>query len=228
MSIFKIKKENIKEILIKKPFGKRLILMLIGVLLMGVSVSLLRMCSFGTDPYAAFCYGIHYKTGINFGTVELIVNFVLLLIVVIFDVSKLGFGTLGNMILVGYTADFTSFLMMKIFGIDCFQTLSIRIVMMIAVLAVFVFAVSLYINAGLGGSAYDSLPYIIHKKLCKLVKREFPFAVTRIMFDACFTVIAFIIQGEAGIITVLMVFTLGPVIDLVAKLMSKYLKIDNS
>ena len=85
---------------------KSFLIMLCAVTVMGMCVSLLVMCNMGTDPYSAMNYGISHMLGMSFGNYQLLSNLVLLLIVIIFDRKLIGTGTLGNMILVGYAADF--------------------------------------------------------------------------------------------------------------------------
>lgn len=223
--IMRYTKTDIKNIFIRKPFGKRLALMLTGVIVMGICVAFLKMCHLGTDPFAAVNYGLSNLTGIDFGTLELIFNGVLLIFVLLNDISRLGFGTLGNMIVVGYTADFTNYLMDRFFGITEFSYLPVRIGVMFLALIVFVFAVALYINAGLGSSAYDALPFIIHEKLQNVTGKQFKQKWVRIGFDAVFTILGFVFKGEAGIITILMVLSLGPVIDYVSGLLSRKLNL---
>jgi len=215
---------GLKDIIIKKPFAKRMILMLIGVLIMGICVAVLNMTNLGVDPFAAVSYGLSDITGISFGTIELIFNGILLIIVLLFDFSRLGFGTIGNMVLVGYTADFTTYIMGRM-GIAQIDNRIINVVVMLIALTVFIFAVALYINAGLGASAYDALPYIIHDGICKKTSKNVRFKFVRIAFDAFFTIVAFLIRGAAGVITVLMVVALGPVIELVSKWVNKALKL---
>lgn len=221
----KIDINEFRKGLFKAPFAKRLVIMLIGVVCMGINVAILNMTNFGVDPYAAFCYGASAKTGISFGTMELLVNFILLIAVLLTDINGIGFGTLGNMVVVGYVADFTTYIMSRM-GIETIESFGVRVVVMLISLAFFVLSVALYINAGLGGSAYDSLPYIIQRGVSKLLGRDIKFRIVRIAFDAVFTIVAILIKGQAGIITVLMVLTLGPTIDVVAKLLSGVLKLD--
>ena len=80
--------------------------MIIAVIVMGMCVSLLVMCDMGTDPCSAMNYGISHKLGMSFGNYQLLSNFVLLILVIIFEKKLIGTGTFGNMILVGYSADF--------------------------------------------------------------------------------------------------------------------------
>lgn len=220
-----LKTNKIKEVLFKKPFGLRMVLMLVGVMIMGICVSVLRLTRFGTDPFSAFCYGMSDLTGISFGTCELIFNSTLLLFVIFFDIKRLGFGTIGNTVIVGYMADLTTFVLNK-FGITYLESFLIRFVLLIVVLSIFIFAVSLYINAGLGASAYDVLPYVLHNGIKKITKSDIKFKIVRMCFDAFFTIVSFLIHGQAGVMTVIIVFTLGPAIEFVANLMNRVLKLN--
>lgn len=219
-------KPGFKDFIFKKPFGIRMTLMLVGVIVMGICVAILNMTNLGVDPFSAVSYGLRDITGISFGTIELIFNGLLFLIVIVFDYKRLGFGTIGNMVIVGYMADFTTYIM-ELLGITQIDNQIINVIVMIVALAVFVFAVALYVNAGLGASAYDVLPYIIHDKVCKYLSEKIKFKYVRIAFDAIFTIVAYFIGGEVGVITVLMVVALGPVIELVSKLVGRVLKFDN-
>ncbi|MCR4989975.1 MAG: hypothetical protein K6A38_03845 [Lachnospiraceae bacterium] len=223
----KLTKDELKGLLFKKPFIKRMILMLVGVAVMGICVSVLKLTHLGTDPCSAMNYGISAKTGLQFGHVQVIIAVVLFAIVICFDYSKLGIGTIGNMLVVGYMADFTTWFTQNILHITTLDSLVVRIIVMLIFVFIFVIAVALYINSGLGASAYDVLPYIIQEKLSKLFKRELPFKAVRIGFDAFFTVVALLLGGEAGVITILMVVSLGPVIDWMAKAINKILKLED-
>ena len=61
---------------------------------------MIRECKCGMN------YGISHKLGLSFGNYQLLSNIVLLIIAIIFEKKLIGTGTFGNMILVGYSADF--------------------------------------------------------------------------------------------------------------------------
>lgn len=121
---------------ITKQWIKKFLLMLISVTLMGFSVSLLVLTDMGTDPCSAMNYGVSAKIGMSFGTYQLMLNIVLLVFVVIFDRSLIGTGTIGNMVLVGYTADFCSHIWRDICHIPVSLPLGIRIGILIPALIV--------------------------------------------------------------------------------------------
>ena len=220
---------GLKGFLIKPPFLKRLFLMLIGVIVMGICVSVLKLTNFGTDPCSATNYGLCKLTGLSFGTIQVITATIYFLIVICFDYSKLGLGTIGNMLIVGYTADFTTYFINNVLKITAIDSFTIRLVVMFVTVALFVVAVALYINAGLGASAYDVLPNIIYDKVTKNGKnKKIPYKVIRMGFDLFFTIMGFVLKGEAGVITILMMLSLGPIIEYVSKIVGKLLKIDEA
>ncbi len=202
----------------------RLIMMIISVCIMGVCVSLLVMTSFGPDPCSALNYGMAELTGLSFGTYQVCFNVVLFALVFLCDKSLLGPGSFGNMILVGYSADFTTWFVGRVLGITQITGLAVRIIVLLLVLLIFVVAAAVYMNSGLGTAPYDALVFLIHKTLCKKTGKEIPFKAVRISYDGLVTVIAFLIGGEVGVMTVLMIVLLGPTIELVGKKMSQLQK----
>ena len=201
---------------------KRSIVVVLSVILMGVGVQFLNRTSLGPDPFSAMNYGVSALLGISLGTYQMIFNGTLFILLFISSRKLFGFGTIANMVLVGYSADFTGWLLDNA-GILMPEnmTTATRFLVLIPALIEFVFAAAMYINCGVGTSPYDALPQLLHQKVQKLLKKEFPFKVTRMLYDGTATVIAFLVGGSAGIVTVLMVFTLGPAIDFVAGLVKK-------
>ena len=115
----------------KASYIKKLVMMLISVCVMGMCVSLLVMTSFGPDPCSAMNYGVADLVGLSFGTYQATLNVVLFIFVFFCDRSLLGPGSFGNMILVGYSADFMTWLMGRVFGISEITGLAARIIVML-------------------------------------------------------------------------------------------------
>lgn len=200
---------------------KNIIRMLISVIIMGFCVSVLVMTKFGPDPASAMNYGMSRIVGLPFGTYQLCFNIVVFIIILIFDRSLLGLGSFGNMILVGFSADFATWAVGRLFGSAEIHTLLMRTVVMIPALLIFVIAASVYMNSDLGTAPYDALPYLIHKRLCIKTGKKIKFRIVRMIYDGLVTVFAICVKGEVGLVTVLMVVMLGPAIDMVDKLMHR-------
>lgn len=205
-----------------KEMQKRILLMLVGVFFMGVGVQFLNRTNLGPDPFSAMNYGFSAMCGLSFGTTQLIFNIILFLIVFVVDRKKFGLGTIGNMVVVGYSADFTGWVIEKI-GIWPEGELSfgIKLAIMIPTLILFLFAAALYMNCGLGTSPYDALPVLLHQGMEKATKKQIPYKFMRMLYDGIATIVAFLVGGTVGVVTVLMVFTLGPCVDYVSGLVKK-------
>ena len=206
-----------------KEMMKRNVVMLFAVFMMGVCVQFLNLTNLGPDPCSALNYGVSAHLGMSFGNYQLLFNIILFLIVVVQDRTLFGTGTLGNMIVVGYAADFTGWVLKQNGMMSYFETMNLGkgIGIMIPTLLVFLVAAALYMNCGLGTAPYDALPFLLHQKLEKAAKKTIPYKFVRILYDGIATVAAFLAGGSVGIVTVLMVFTLGPCVDLVSGLVKK-------
>ena len=201
---------------------KRTVVVVLSVIVMGVGVQFLNRTNLGPDPFSAMNYGMSEMLGLSFGTYQVIFNAALFLFLFLQSRKLFGFGTVANMVIVGYAADFTGCLLDRNeILMPEEMTTGVRFLVLVPALLVFILAAALYINCGVGTSPWDALPILIHQKLQKHLRKEFPFKITRIVYDATATGIAFLVGGSAGIVTVLMIFTLGPAIDFVAEIVRK-------
>lgn len=211
-----------------KEWTKSFFMMIIAVILMGMCVAMLVLSDMGTDPYSAMNYGISARLGMTFGNYQLISNLVLLVLVVIFERKLIGTGTLGNMILVGYSADFFSWVFKDIFHVPVHLSLGMRVGFLIPGLIIFVVAAAVYMQSGHGTAPYDAVSFLISDKIEKYTGKN-TFRVVRIIYDLVATCIGFAAGGEAGIMTVCMVIMMGPTVDYVGKIFNrKKNKVENA
>ncbi|MBR1675050.1 MAG: hypothetical protein IJ703_08840 [Eubacterium sp.] len=199
---------------------KKIIICFIAVFGMGFTLSFLIMCDMGTDPCTFMNKAVAAKAGLSFGTYQLIVNIVMLCIVFIFKRSLIGFGTVFNMVLIGYYADFFCWLWRKIIPASAFTDPLSRWIIFLLALLVFLISVAVYINMDMGVSPYDGLPIIIIEKL-KADKSTIGKTVIRILWDGTALVVGMIAGNIPVIGHILMVLFLGPAISLVGKLISR-------
>ena len=187
--------------------------MLIAVILMGFSLSLLVMTNFGTDPCSAMNYGVCKIFGLSFGTYQLLMNLVLLILVIFFYRSGIGWGTVGNMVLVGYTTDFFTFVWHDICHIPQELDLTVRIAILVPALLLFVFAAAFYMQSGQGMAPYDAIPFIINEAVMKRNGGKNRFRPIRLSQDLLCTLIGVFTGGTYGIMTFLMVILLAPTVN---------------
>ncbi|MBP5519737.1 MAG: hypothetical protein J6X84_04065 [Treponema sp.] len=207
-------------------FAKRLAFMLPAVILMGVFVSILVEIGWGTDPASFMNLNIAAALNWGLGNTEVLVYGLMLIFTFVFGANMIGFGTLANMLLIGYVIDFCRWLWKNI-GFAQFiydSSFSIRLIIFIATLLLFVIAASIYMNAQMGVAPYDAIPNILSGWIPKV-----PFFIIRIIFDLSAVLIGVIagklnggIQGSI-IGSIAMSLLLGPVISIVGKPLKKIL-----
>ena len=208
-------------------FGKRLAFMLPAVILMGVFVSILVEIGWGTDPASFMNLNVADALGWGLGNTEVLLYGIMLIFTFIFGAEMIGFGTLANMILIGYVIDLCRWIWKNI-GFAQFLAegnFAARVVIFALTLFVFVVVASIYINAQMGVAPYDAIPNIISGWIPKV-----PFALIRILFDLA-AVGAGVLAGKINpngiqgsiVGSVLMSLLLGPVISLVGKPLKRIL-----
>ena len=191
---------------------KKLILVVLSVIVMGFSLSFLNKTNLGTDPCTMFNLGISSKLGVSLGTWQALFNCVLFLLVLVFDRSQIGWGTLANMFLVGYSFDFFTWLNGLWIPDMVYEGMAARILITIPALCIFIAAASTYMAVQLGTSPYDALPFILAARMKKV-----PFKLIRITWDIVICVTGWLLGSTLGIVSVIMAFALGPVISWVQK-----------
>ena len=216
-------KFDLKSLYQKPNFLKRLIIVILAVIVMGFSLSWLVLVDMGTDPCTLMNLTIAEKLGMTLGNWQALLNCILLILVFFFGKEHIGFGTLANMFLVGYSLDFFSWLWTKV-GIDVyFQSAAVRYTVFLPALILFVIAAAVYMDVELGTSPYDAMCYIIAKVFPKI-----PFRLLRIAYDLLVICIGWAFGGRVQIVTVLMALLLGPVIGIIGNIIRPLLITENA
>ncbi len=189
----------------------RIVMTIFGVSVAGLSVGLFKHSQFGTDPFQCFANGIHTLLPINFGTLYMILNAVLLIIVFFLKKHYIGIGTIINLFLVGYIVEFSHGALQEIIPDP---TMVVRIAMLIIGFLILCFASSFYITADLGVSTYDAIALIMADK--KIAR----FQYCRIATDIVCVAIGFFLGAVVGVGTVMTAFLMGPFIAFFRKRVS--------
>jgi uncharacterized membrane protein YczE len=203
MSKINFSKYICREYLIKA------ILCVTGVFIIGIGVSFMRYADFGIDPYMCFMNGLHLavfsKFGLAFGSTFAISSSLMIIIVLIFDRSKIGLGTVAAIVLTGYVSDFGLFLcnFILIEGLALFILRAGMIVFGILFISI---GSGMYFNTHVGVSPYDGIGLIITKKL----GNQNMYRWVRIVTDLLCVGMGFLMGNIPGIGTVIMAFFTGP------------------
>ncbi len=195
----------------KRIYWKRFLYMVLGVFLIGLNVTFMRMAGFGTDPFSCMNIGVSNHLPISYGTFQLIVNIVIFVPVVILCPRSLGIGAIFNMFGVAYVADFGMWIF-GLFGIreGAFaDSIFLRLIMFAIGLLLLCFGVALYMECDMGVGPYDMIGQVVQER----TKGRLKFKWVRIFTDVLCMVIGYITGGTIGLATILVAFFTGPVVS---------------
>lgn len=184
--------------------------MCLGVVSIGISVGMMRIANFGTDPFSCMNLGLSSHLPISYGTCQLLVNLVLFIVMVLALRKAIGLGTLVNMAGCGYTADFLIW-MLGHFGISTEsmdEHLVIRVVLMLAAVVLLGFGAGLYMQCDIGIAPYDALGQVIEQALHGKLQYKW----TRIGTDLACVAVGFFAGSVVGVATVITAFFTGPLV----------------
>lgn len=204
---------------------KRLLLMIIGILLIGMCVACYRMSGFGVDAFSCMNLGISGFLKMSFGNWQLIMNAALLIVVWFCVRHCIGLGTIVNMIFVGYTADFICWLFLDQLGLAVTMPLRIALLLFGTLLASL--GCACYMIADMGIAPYDSVAFI----LTKYTKERISFRAARVFSDLTVILvgIAFCVMAQNNIWEIVGVGTIvnaccnGPLIQFFREKLEKLL-----
>lgn len=209
------KKWNIKNLgcFARPPhFAKRMAFMILGVVIQGFGLSILRAIDLGVDPCSCLTQGVTNYLPLSFGTCQLLCHLVTFAFVIRYDMSYIGFGTVGNMCFLGYISDFFAWIWTHALPKGFFESTLARYSLLPLGLVGLLFGAAAYMCSGLGSSPYDALPFIISHHM-----KRFSFKTIRMLWDIVFIAAGFALGGTVGIVTVACAFFCGPIVAWVQK-----------
>lgn len=196
---------------------RRIGMSLFGVIICAISVGIFKIAALGVDPFQSLMSGLDLMIPIDFGTLYVIVNAILLLFSIIVDRHNIGIATFINLFLLGYITDFTYKSLQKII-VD--PNMIVRLLCLLIGIVIICFGSAFYMTADLGVSTYDAIAIVMSGKW-----KMGPFKFVRIGTDLVCVIAGvslFILAGGqwkdiptiAGIGTIITAFFMGPLIDL--------------
>jgi uncharacterized membrane protein YczE len=167
-----------------------------GLVLYGVSSSLLVLANLGLDPWDVFHQGLSRTFGLAIGTWAIIVGVVVLLLWIPLR-QKPGVGTVSNVVLVGLT-------MNVVLGhVHPPHPLSVRIACLLVGVLLNGIATGAYIGAGLGPGPRDGL-------MTGLAARGHSIRVVRWGLEFAVLITGWLLGGTVGVGTVVYAAAIAP------------------
>ena len=189
-----------------KEFIWKALMSLIGISLISFGTALSQTMNMGLDPFTAINAGASELLGFTLGNFQLFVNAAILAIILFFDRKIIGWGTIFNLVLVGYMIEF--FISMLESFIDPTQfAFIVQLLITVVAILIFTFGVALYMDADLGVSPYDAIAPVITDRVSASYK------TVRMIQDIVVVITAWILGGPVGVSTFITGFMAGPLID---------------
>ena len=189
-----------------KEFIWKALMSLIGITLISFGAALSQTMNMGLDPFTAINTGASELLGFTLGNYQLFVNAAILAIILFFDRKIIGWGTIFNLVLVGYMIEFFISMLESFIGPTQFAFIVQLLITVVAIL-IFTFGVALYMDADLGVSPYDAIAPVITDRVSASYK------TVRMIQDIVVVITAWILGGPVGVSTFITGFLAGPLID---------------
>ncbi|SEK58007.1 Uncharacterized membrane protein YczE [Carnobacterium iners] len=197
-----------------KDFILRSLASIIGITFISFGAALSESMDMGLDPFTALNKGASSLLGFSLGNYQLGLNLIILAIVFFLKRSLIGWGTIYNMILIGYQVSFFGDLFKNFFNIGEIN-LAIRLIIAVVAIMIFTLGVALYMDTKLGVSPYDAITPVITDRT------GWNYTPVRVGQDLFIVLGAYLLAGPVGISTIITGFFAGPLISFFSKKISQ-------
>jgi uncharacterized membrane protein YczE len=181
---------------VPQPRVRRLVQLFVGLILFGVSSSMLLLAGLGLDPWDVLHQGLSRRIGLGVGTWAIIVGFAVLLLWIPLR-QRPGVGTLCNVAVVGAVID------LVLAVVPAPHALAVRVPLLLGGVLLNGFATGAYIGAGLGPGPRDGL-------MTGWASRGHSIRVVRTTIEVLVFAIGWALGGTVGVGTVVYALSIGP------------------
>jgi len=179
---------------------RRLLQLVFGLTLYGVSMGMMVESHLGLDPWDVFHDGVAGRLPLSFGMVVIVTGVVVLVLWIPLRQAP-GLGTVANAVLIGIATDVTLGLL------DAPDSLTARTGLLLGGIVLNGLAGALYIGAQLGPGPRDGL-------MTGLVRRTgLSVRLVRTSLELTVLAVGFVLGGTVGIGTVLYALAIGPLLQ---------------
>jgi uncharacterized membrane protein YczE len=190
----------------------RVVVLVLGLALFAAGIVLLLESGLGLSPWDVLNQGVSDRTGLSFGTANVVVAVLVLGIAWLLG-ARIGPGTVANAVLIGLFVD-------GLLRVDAVTGLSdgslpARVAMLAAGILVIGVGSALYIGANMGAGPRDSLMLVLARRTRTRV------GIVRGLLETAVTALGFALGGTVGIGTLAFALGIGPSIELAFRLLDR-------
>ncbi len=196
-----------------KEWSLRVAVLLLGLTIAHFGVTLFLLSDLGADPFNVLVQGLFRSlaqlTGwpvLTHGRVHIALSLLIIVILLITDRSYIKIGTVLCMLFGGPIIDF--FTVLLAFLPDLANTLALRILLLALGCVILAFGMTIVIRSDAGTGPNDLVALVISEKTGKR------FSIIRVLVDASFILLGFLLGGVVGLGTLVCMLLVGPVAGL--------------
>jgi len=179
---------------------RRLLPLLVGFNLWGLSIALQVRAGLGLSPWDVFHQGLGFRAGLTIGTAGVITGFALLLLWIPLRV-KPGLATVLNAFTIGPSADFFLWLIPPVEGLHW------HVLLLALSLALIGISSALYLPTRLGPGPRDGLMVGINKRFGYSIR------LSRSIVEVTALIVGWFLGGTVGLGTLAIALALGPIVQ---------------
>lgn len=188
--------------------ARRLSSLFFGLWLYGFSMAMMITAGLGLDPWDVFHQGVAERVSMSFGVITAITGVVVLLLWIPLR-QRPGFGTIANVVVIAIAVDTSLAFLPE------FNSMPVRIFMLVAGVLLNGLASVLYIGAGMGPGPRDGL-------MTGFVARTgLSVRLVRTTIEIVVLATGWLLGGTVGVGTVLYALGIGPTIQLLIKVLPR-------
>ncbi|HSR14943.1 MAG TPA: hypothetical protein VLL51_04285 [Gemmatimonadales bacterium] len=199
--------------------------LLLGLVLFGAGVAFMVASGLGLSPWEVLHQGLSIRTGIQIGTVSILLGIVVLLLWVPIG-ERPGIGTVTNILVIGTTTnivldwlpDLPPFAPQATDALD----LAARSLLLGGGILAIALGSGLYLGADLGPGPRDGLMTGLHRRYGWSIRR------VRTALEVGVLVVGFLLGGTVGIGTILFAVTIGPLVQAILGLTDREGRLDRA
>jgi uncharacterized membrane protein YczE len=173
-----------------------------GLVLYGVSMAFMVESGLGLNPWDVFHQGLSESTGLSFGWVVILLGIPILMLWIPLR-QKPGFGTIANLVVIGFVVDGTLAILRP--G----ESIAMRITLLVTGIVLNGVATGLYIGSNLGPGPRDGLMTGLVGRFPRLSIR-----LVRTSIELLILGVGFLLGGTVGLGTIAYALAIGPLAQL--------------
>ncbi|MBO1307584.1 YitT family protein [Enterococcus sp. 669A] len=186
----------------KEHLVKQFTLALVGTFIAAVGIRLIVVSGLGADAISTLVLGLMQHIPFRFGTLSLLFNAIVLVIIFFYDRRMIGIGSVINGFGVGICLN-----LIEAAGLLHTIPQVLEYPSILAGTIIFGIGTGIYLLANAGSAAYESLMIILQRVLKVSVK------TARIILDGSFFLVGYLLGGTVGLGTIIVLVLMGPSLE---------------